>query len=93
MSKHFVTGYIVVWDDGDCVCVPMAWAEDCEGALAPTGDLSPVAMFGSRSAARKAIAISAAFARLGKAQGKPYCDDFLPPASQCLRIVPMESRR
>lgn len=70
-AKHF----IVVWDDDMGLCCPMGWDSDCEGALC--ANAGRVALFRSRAAARKAIRISAAYAKLCNEQGKRANDDFL----------------
>lgn len=78
--------FIVVYDDNDCLCLPMGWDDDCAGALcSPTGDR--VALFASREAARKAIDISAKFAALCRAQGKPANDDFIGTARKNVRVL------
>ena len=68
--------YIVVFDDQNGLLIPMQFDPDCIGALTGfrRGD---VALFDSRADARKAIRISAALAKLFRAQGKPANDDFL----------------
>ena len=69
--------FLVVWDDEQGLCVPMAWDTDCEGAICAGGSTDKLALFRSRKAARKAIDVSAKFAALLRAQGKPANDDFL----------------
>lgn len=73
--------FIVVFDDEQGACWPMGWDRDCVGALC--GFSGAVALLESRLAARQAIRISTAFAKLCKAQGKPANDDFL----DCIRHV------
>lgn len=68
--------FIVVFDDEQCGCWPMSWDADCAGALCGFIGYG-VALFDSRQAARKAIRISTAYAKLRKAQGLPANDDFL----------------
>lgn len=68
------TLYIVVYDDRECLVLPMGWEEECEGALCSSG--GPIAFFNSRREALKAISISSKFAALRKAQGKPHNTDF-----------------
>ncbi len=75
---------IVVFDDEQGLCCPMAADPDTQGGLC-AGD-GPVVVFHDRAAARRAIRISAAKARLCKAQGLPPNDDFLPPAASFLKI-------
>lgn len=80
--------FIVVWDDQQGVCAPLGWDEDCEGAICCDGD--SVAIFASRKAARKAIDISAKFAALCKAQGRPANDDFIGEGKRNLRVIPCQ---
>lgn len=85
-------GFIVVYDDQDMIYTPMQFDPDCEGAVCAIGR-GPVAMFVSKRDARRAISVSAAYARLQKAQGKVYNDDFVDPACRKrLKIVPLECR-
>jgi len=68
--------YMVVFQQTEDDSVfPMAAESDCKGALC-CADQDPL-LFDSRKAARKAIEISKAFARLEKAQGLPYSQDFV----------------
>ena len=83
--------FLVVWDDQQGLCVPMVWDADCEGAICGgVGAKDRVALFTSRAAARKAIDISAKWAALNKAQGKPANDDFLGECRKNLRVVPCQ---
>ena len=77
--------FIVVYDDQQGLCNPMSWSTECEGALDALTE-QPVACFPTRQAARKAIDISAKFAALRKAQGKPDNTDFLEGRSN-VRVV------
>lgn len=79
-------GFIVVYDDECGVFLPYGWDEDCAGALALA---VPIVVFPTRAAARKAITISAQYARLCKAQGVAAMDDFLPPDRSRVKIVPV----
>jgi hypothetical protein len=81
--------FIVVYDDQDCLCCPMGWNPECEGAIEVDG--GPVAMFDDRKAAQKAVAISVRFAELLKAQGKPANDDFL-SGKKHIKIRPLAAR-
>lgn len=66
---------IVVYDDECGVCMPMGPSTDCDGAIdVSSGD---VLLFSDRKSARRAIRISAQYARLCREQGKPANDDFL----------------
>lgn len=73
MSQQFV---IVVWDDSDHI-FPMAWDSDCEGAICCASSSCDIAQFEDAKAARKAIRISTAFAKLRSEQGKTYNSDFI----------------
>lgn len=84
-AQRLVGPFIVIWDDNMGVCCPMGWDDDCEGALCCITDT--VATFDSRKAARKAIDISAKFAHLRRAQGKPVNLDFIGDARNNLRVV------
>lgn len=77
--------FIVVYDSGDGACWPMGWDRDCDGAISAM--LDTVAIFDSRAAARTAIRISTAYAKLCEAQDRPANDDFL-GGIRCVRIVP-----
>ncbi len=79
-------GYFVVYDNGEAVKNPYGWDTDCAGAVA-WGE--SVVLFPDRQAARKAIEISVAKARLDQAQGRPANGDFLPPYRKCVKIVPV----
>lgn len=89
------THYIVVFDDEQSACWPMCWDEDCKGALcAPTWPESRtnIALFTSRAAARKAIRVSTAYARLCVEQGEPANDDFL-EGHKHVRVVACRSEK
>lgn len=77
--------FIVVYDSGDGACWPMGWDRDCKGALCAL--LDHVAIFGSRAAARTAIKISTAYAKLCVAQGQIGNGDFIEGIKN-VRIVP-----
>ena len=81
--------WIVCWDDEQGACWPMGKDLDCEGALCAL-HTGKIAMFASRSDARKAIRVSTAYAKLRKAQGLPANDDFLEGVAN-VRIVECES--
>lgn len=81
-----VTGYVIVFDNDQELCVPMGMSSDCEGAV-EAASIGRVAIFPSRSAARRAITISTLHNRLLKAQGKMYNSDFI-EARNCLKIRP-----
>ena len=78
--------YIIVFDDGDALCIPMSHDKDCEGAVCTMYGKS-IALFDSRKDARTAINISKCYARLLKTQGKPFNEDFLPPASKHVKVL------
>jgi hypothetical protein len=75
-SGELVRLFVVIYDDADCLSVPMAWDEDCTGAICAWGPGQKVATFATRAAAQKAIRISACWARLRIEQGKPANTDF-----------------
>lgn len=81
---------IVVFDDSDKggMIVPFAWDPDCAGAICCFGRGEPVAMFDDRPAARKAIRVSVAFAKLQIAQGKPANTDFTTDLKK-VHVVPL----
>lgn len=84
-----MSGFIVVYDDGEGLCGPYGWDDDCEGAICFwSGHPHPVALFESRQAARTAINISRQFAKLCKAQGKPENTDFTIGATR-IKILPL----
>ena len=82
--------FIIVWDDEQGLVVPMGFNRDCAGAVCAIGNKDKVALFTDRQAARRAIDISAKFAALCKAQGKPANDDFLGECRKNLRVVECE---
>lgn len=67
---------VVVWDDGDHI-FPMAWDSDCEGAICAASGSDSIAQFEDPKAARKAVRISTAFAKLRSEQGKTHNSDFI----------------
>lgn len=77
--------FLVVFDDEQGLCVPMAHDAECEGAISAGSKDDTLALFTSRKDARKAITVSAKFAALQQAQGKPANSDFL-EARKWLRI-------
>lgn len=81
--------FMVLWDDGQGLCVPMMWDEECEGALCggAARTVDRVAVFTDRKAARKAIDISTKWNALRKAQGHIYNSDFEGDSRKCLRVV------
>lgn len=84
-----ITHFIVVFDDEQQLCIPMGWDADCRGALCVhTG--GPVALFESKAAARLAIRISTAYAKLCQVQGKPVNEDFL-SGIKCVKVIPCEA--
>jgi hypothetical protein len=83
-------GYIVVYDDRDCLCIPMQHDPDLEGGLISFGD-EPVAIFESRADARRAIQITAAHAHLHKLLGKHFNEDALGAFRKNLRVLPLKS--
>lgn len=82
--------YIVIYDDGNCLCIPQSWDKDCAGAICSGSYNEAVAVFVGRAEARKAINISAKFAALRKAQGQPANEDFLGECIKNLRVVPLQ---
>ena len=78
------TLYMVVFDDEMGLCCPMSHDTECEGALEAND--GPVALFGSRKAARHAINVSKANAKLRRLQGLSVNEDF-GEASHCLKIT------
>lgn len=67
--------FIVVYDDEGSLEVVYGADPDCEGAICPVD--GPAIAFNTRKAARAAIDISVAFAKLQKAQGKEHVSDFI----------------
>ena len=81
-----MTHYIVVYDDGEAVCAPMGWDTDCDGAVCATS--GPIALFADRRAARRAIRISTAYAKLRREQCMPANGDFSIDGSRCVKVLP-----
>jgi len=87
-----MSGFIIVYDDGQSLTIPQQWDDDCEGAVESWDSTNPIAVFPDRKAARKAIAVSVAWNRLLKEQGETFNEDFTSPESRKrLRIVPLKS--
>lgn len=84
-------GYIVLFDNGELV-FPMGWDADYAGAICCTGAHDSVAVFADRKAARQAIRVSVAFAKLRKAAGQPANEDFLTNVAQQIHIVPLRNK-
>lgn len=80
-ASHF----IVVYKDNDTLDLPFGWDDNCLGALCCYSDA--VALFTSRKLAQQAIRISARYAALRAAQGKPVDTDFLDGIAN-VKIVP-----
>jgi hypothetical protein len=72
MSKKPQQLYLVAYQTDEWTWL-MGWDGDCDGAICVA---DPPVVFTSRSDAKKAIAVSRAFALLQKAQGKVYNSDF-----------------
>ena len=92
--KHMATtkGFIVVFDDDQGMCCPMAWSEDSGKQDTLEGSALSAAVFPSRAEARKAINITAAQAKVDKLRGNAANTDFLPPAVSCVKIIPLKTR-
>lgn len=84
MSKQKL--YMVFLATEDYV-LPMGSDNKCDGALC-VDECDPVA-FPTRKAARSAIAISRAKAKLDLAQGKVANEDWLPGSSEYIKIMPV----
>ena len=67
--------YIVLYDEGT-LTAPMAWCDECPGALTGWWPGKTIAAFQSRKDAHQAIRISNRYARLCEAQGKAVNEDF-----------------
>jgi hypothetical protein len=78
--------FMVIYDDDQGLTAPMGKDRECEGALCGICRGDKIALFTSRKAARTAIEISAKFAALKRAQGKPENTDFL-EGKAFLRVV------
>lgn len=81
--------FVVIYDDADCLSVPMAWDDECAGAICAWGPGQKVATFGTRAAAQKAIRVSACWAKLRVEQGRPANTDFT-ESRQNLQIVELD---
>jgi hypothetical protein len=78
--------FIVVYNDDCGLCIPMQWDSDCAGAICICGS-GKVVVFSERKAAQKAIDVSAKFAALCKAQGKPANEDFIGNCRKFVRVM------
>ncbi len=84
---------IILYDDQNSLVCPYGWDDDCDGAVACIIGKQAVAVFPDHKAARKAIAISTAWARLNKELGKPACEDFTDPMfRKFIRIVRLAAK-
>lgn len=79
------SAFIVLYD-GELLRYPYMWDSDCLGALRVLSG-GPVALFATRKRAQQAIRISARYAALCQAQGKPVNTDFT-TGLQNVRVVP-----
>jgi hypothetical protein len=86
MKKKTEGPYIVVYDDGDCITLPMTLDKECEGALNVASDVESIALFPSRDLARKSIAISKHHNMVLKLQGKVRNEDFDPENIKNVKI-------
>lgn len=68
--------FMVIYDDENGITRPMQWDDECEGAIVCWWGSGKLATFTCRKDARSAINVSAKFAALRKAQGKPENTDF-----------------
>ncbi len=84
--------FIVIYDDGDGLNIPYTWDGDCEGSLVCRMSDQPAAVFPDRNSARRAINISAKYAALCKAQGRPDNEDFT-THRECVKIVPLKGAK
>lgn len=69
--------FIVVYDDGASLCIPMGLDNECDGAICMATGTTSVALFASKQAARTAIKISKLFAELQTLRGRPANSDFI----------------
>ena len=81
--------FIVIYDDENGLQCPMAFDEDCDGALCAWSFPETIAAFENRKEARNAITISTKFAQLRKSQGRPENTDFT-EFKKNLRVVEMD---
>lgn len=84
-ASHFIVAY---QSDLGGMTVPYGWDDDCLGAICSYSD--SIALFTSRKLAQQAIRISARFAALRSAQGKPANTDFIADIKN-VRIIPCSS--
>lgn len=85
MSK--ADAYMVVFADDQGLTVPMTASSECDGALESVWNDEPVALFATRSEARRAIRVSRRFGLLRKEQGRTYNSDFV-DTPECVKVVP-----
>jgi hypothetical protein len=88
-SGELVRLFVVIYDDADCLSVPMAWDEDCSGAICAWAPGKKVATFAARADARKAIRISTRWAQLRIERGEPANTDFT-ESRQNLQVVELD---
>lgn len=69
------SAFVVLYDDHDLLRYPYCWDPDCLGSLYGLSE-GTVALFETRKQAQQAIRISARYAALCQAQGKPVNEDF-----------------
>lgn len=85
-----MNNYIIVYDDGDSLCIPQSWDQTCEGAVCADSNYN-IALFATRKAAQTAIKISRKYAELREAQGKAANTDFT-EFIKFINIVPAKSQ-
>jgi|GEM_PF-1644225 len=90
-KRNKPAGFLVVYDDQDCLHIPFTWDRDCEGAICSGSSADGFAVFPSKAEARKSIDISTRFNALLKSQGKIRNEDFENPSRKNIRIVPLFS--
>ena len=86
--RQLVENFMVIYNDDDCLKLPMGFDNDCEGAICVGADCGPFALFPNRKAARRAISISTRFALLRREQGKPVNEDFIGDCLKNVKIIP-----
>lgn len=84
-----MTGFIVLYDDDQGLCVPFGRDPSCFGAIQVIGESEPVVVFPDKATAQNAVRISRAWSRVLELQGAPRNTEFEPPSSKHIRIVPV----
>lgn len=79
--------YLIVYDDGNSLSLPMRADSKCEGAVTTAEEGQPI-LFGTKKEAERAVRVSRAWADLQAARGDSVDgDDFAPENRKHVKIL------